>query len=589
MDIRPETKTVRDLLGSKRQFIIPRFQREYSWEKKHYQEFFEDMINGLEIKDGIIKESKYFLGTMLFIGDFTDSMDKKINVVDGQQRLTTITILFSALSDRFKQLNEIKLSEQIFQYVMTEDDNGDSIKILKSKSSYPFFANYIQDIEKKYNEEVSTEEEKCIKKTYLYFKRQLKLNNLKILLGRKFKDEEIKDLKEIDILKALREQILNSLFVSISTKTKEQANNIFAILNSKGKRLADIDLIKNKIFEKLNTQEPADFAQDTWKKIKDTLISIDDDVGFTTFYRHYWNSKFKKTSANKLYDAFIKEYGKKDENEYMNFLKDLLYNANLYIKVVSPKREDYTKDLFIIPQSLNIIINKFNVVQVRIALLSLFVAKEKGVVSNKNLKRVIKYMENFHFAYNAVVSGRANKFEQIYCKFARNIRKAEDKNTANQIIENDLIKPLDRNFPSFEEFCEKFICLKYSTNKNLSEEKTKYAINKINCYFSDKELFEDDGSIEHIIPKINDDDKLFNIGNLILLEQRINNGSNESDYETKKDLYEDSNYKWVKAFCEKYPNWDSCMIEDRARNLAKLYYSEILGKEIEKQKEEAII
>ena len=71
MDIKPYDKTIRDLLGSKRQFIIPRFQREYSWDKKNYQEFLDDMIGNLIINNRKISSSQYFLGTMLFIGNFT--------------------------------------------------------------------------------------------------------------------------------------------------------------------------------------------------------------------------------------------------------------------------------------------------------------------------------------------------------------------------------------------------------------------------------------------------------------------------------------------------------------------------------------
>lgn len=70
----------------------------------------------------------------------------------------------------------------------------------------------------------------------------------------------------VEILKALRDQILNTTFVSISTDDSKQANSIFEILNAKGKSLAHIDLIKNKIFETLTDVEPADFAEEQWKK-----------------------------------------------------------------------------------------------------------------------------------------------------------------------------------------------------------------------------------------------------------------------------------------------------------------------------------
>ena len=142
MQIKPEDKTIKAVLNCVNTYVIPRFQREYSWEKNNYREFLEDMIKSLEISDGIIKTSDYFIGTMLFIND---SISKEIQVVDGQQRLTTITILFSALSDHFIKIGNETLSKQIFKYIMTEDDNGEEVRILKSKSHYPYFAYYIQD------------------------------------------------------------------------------------------------------------------------------------------------------------------------------------------------------------------------------------------------------------------------------------------------------------------------------------------------------------------------------------------------------------------------------------------------------------
>ena len=116
MNIKPEDKTIKDILLSRRQFVIPRFQREYSWDKKNYQEFWEDIISGIEVNnEGKITNNQYFLGTMLFIGNYTDGKDSEIQVVDGQQRLTTITILFSALSDCFKRIKQETLIERIFE------------------------------------------------------------------------------------------------------------------------------------------------------------------------------------------------------------------------------------------------------------------------------------------------------------------------------------------------------------------------------------------------------------------------------------------------------------------------------------------
>lgn len=301
MDIKPKDKNIKSLLISGSQFSIPRFQREYSWEKRNYQEFMEDMLNCLFIENGKLKTKSYFLGTMLFIGDYSDSAnkDKYIYVVDGQQRITTITILFSALSDRFREINENKLSEQVFRYIMTQDDDGEDIRVLESKTHYPYFSFFIQDRMKCDTQETSTEEEECIKESYTYLYDNLDEKRLRAYLKKKLGADDVDGLSYVEILKSIRDQILGTTFISISTPDKKNANMIFEILNAKGKRLSHVDLIKNKIFEIIDKTEPADYAEEKWSEIKNILISRNETVGFATFYRHFWISKYKKTSTNK--------------------------------------------------------------------------------------------------------------------------------------------------------------------------------------------------------------------------------------------------------------------------------------------------
>ena len=377
-----------------------------------------------------------------------------------------------------------------------------------------------------------------------------------------------------------RDQILNSTFVSISTTDRDQANKIFEILNAKGKRLAHIDLIKNKIFERLNKVEPADFADESWKNLKSILSSGKESVGLATFYQHFWASKYKRVYSNKLYEAFNTTIAK-NEVAYVQFLQDLLDNAKIYMQIVNPKREDYDnrKEYFSIVQSLNCINNYFNVVQARIALLALFEAKQREVIDFSILKSTVINIENFHFAYNAVLSSRPNRLEKIYSSFAVTLRKATKKSDAKDIIQKKLIVPLDALFPKYEDFSKKFVELYYSKSEKPSNVKTKYAINKLNGYFSGKEIFFDDGSIEHVVSE-KEGEIALNIGNLILLEQELNAEAGHKNYIDKVQTYEKSSYIWIKKFIEDYPQWNESMIKERAEKLAKIYYQHILKRDI---------
>ena len=105
--------------------------------------------------------------------------------------------------------------------------------------------------------------------------------------------------------------------------------------------------------------------------------------------------------------------------------------------------------------------------------------------------------------------------------------------------------------------------------------KCKYALQKLNCYYQKKEIFEDDSSIEHILPECNEGN-VTNIGNLIMLEGNLNTEADKIDYAEKLKVYEKSTYKWVHEFTDKYPVWEEKMIGNRARSMAALYYHKIL-------------
>ena len=582
MNIKPYDKTIREVLVSGRQFLIPRFQREYSWEKKNYKEFLEDMLNCLYISEGKITNSQYFLGTMLFIGDYAEGTDKEIQVVDGQQRLTTITILFSVLSDKFLSIGEDTLSKQIFRYIMTEDDNGEKVRILKSKTHYPFFSYYIQQRDKQYIQEAVSEEEHCIEETYKYFYEQLDEKKIKGYLKRKHGAEVVLPLEYVDILKAIRDQILQTTFVSIYTTDKEQANMIFEILNAKGKRLAEVDLIKNKIFEILDDTEPADFAEEKWQQIKKILNDGKETVGIETFYRHFWSSRYKKSAKNKLYDDFNKIIVPKNKKVYTEFLLEMEKYAKYYIMIMNPKRENYNnrKEYYPIVQMLNVLNNYFGIVQVRIVELAIVNLKEKGLIDLKYMKHILTLLESFHFAYNSIMRGNPNSVEKVYSAFAIETVKCTDKIKVKELVENKLVVPLQKLLPKKEEFIDNFVELRYSKRDLPTNIKAKYVLNRINCYYENKELFSEDGTIEHIISEVEGDECL-NIGNLILLENELNEEADSMKYCDKIATYKRSKYKWVKDFISKNPNWISTMILDRAKEMAECYYDNILKKDMD--------
>lgn len=574
MKFTPENKTIKTMFSSYPMMSIPNFQREYSWDKYYYNTFFIDILEGIKQEDKKLINTDYFIGTMVFSG--SEKKDESIEVIDGQQRLTVITILLSVLTNKFKNIKEEDLAEATFKYIKTKDDYGSPIPKLKSITSYPYFEAYVQSIEKT-DVEPATEEEINIKQTYNYFESELEEMKLK----GKYDFNENTLYK--DLLIAIRNQILQMNVISILTEEKDSAYEIFEILNAKGKNLASIDLIKNSIYSKFHADDNAKdkIIEKKWEGIKTTLRSRNPNIGFATFYRHYWISKYQKTTNSKLYDSF-KKHIKSNKKSYEEFVEDLSTIAETYMKIVSPNIDDYNnrKEYNWLIQSLKAIEKTFGVTQARIALLALFELKFKSndKISSKAFKDAVNYIENFIFAYTGVLKNQANIYESRFSKLAIKLRESENKSDTNNILEEYLYQEFEDRYPQKEEFLSGFIRLRFSKEESPTNAITKYVLNKISSKLNNSEVYSIDSSIEHIINEdILNDNTLF-IGNLICLEIDLNNEARDLAYEEKLEVYKKSKYNQVRNFCNKYPNFNENNIEERSQILGEYYYDNILNK-----------
>lgn len=580
MDFDPRDMSVNTMFKTFETFRIPVFQRDYSWDKPYYSKFLEDIIS--RIKKTTLEPTPYFIGTMVIKGKEYGGI---VDVVDGQQRITTITILFSALSRLFANIKETDLSDAMFKYIKEKNNNGELTKKLITDRSFPYFECSIQSKENKYDKNPISEEEKNIKETYDYIIKTLSEQEIK----KRFNNE----VKYEDILKAIRDQILKSHLICIRTTDIKSAHMIFEILNAKGKSLASIDLIKNAIFEILHNDpnSASDKAESLWNETKLKLRGREISVGFSTFYRQFWMSKYNKVTNIKLYDEFKKQIQPETVENYINFLEDLNKEADLYIKIIKPELSDFNnrKEYACIVQSLKSISQTFGNIQSRVALLALLDAKQREVISFKVLNESLKSIENFIFSYIVIASQPANIFEPLFSKFAVKLRASKTKDDSNNIIEKYLYSEFEKKFIDYELFEKNFIDLQYQKKGNEKEKYnyTKYAINKIACAYNEEEIFDRKSSVEHILPEKNDIS--FNIGNLICIEGNLNNEAQNFLFEEKKEIYIKSKYKQVNDFISEYTTFNESFIRDRAKKLSKYYYNEILIQKNEKMTDEEAI
>jgi uncharacterized protein with ParB-like and HNH nuclease domain len=421
MELHAYTRTISDLFSVKKKYIVPRFQREYSWTKEKISELWDDIVSNISINDdGTFNHQEYFIGSLVLVGD-----DKSISmqIVDGQQRLTTLTILLSALCQRFMEIDNRNIAESIYEnYIAGKDDDGNYYFKVENETPKPFFQVAIQHIEKQ-QEIPSSEEEKTLLTSYNEFYSYISRDSL----ISKFNFENATDSSYENLLKAIRDQVVKYLKVIFITVAEEdEAYTIFETLNARGMDLSFVDLIKNKVFKSFKSTHPDDSAKTKWKKLRTTISSRDGVGSLETFVRHWWIARYNYTSADNVYKHFKKLWNNGEINAEQ-FLDELVGDAAIYLKISSPVIEDFKqqeeKELYRSLASLKI----FNVSQQRPFILSLFKAKDKGFLKMSEVREIVCFVEKFHFCFNAICSMRPSGIEGSYSKASRQLLEATDR------------------------------------------------------------------------------------------------------------------------------------------------------------------
>ena len=567
MELHAYTRTISDLFSVKKKYVVPRFQREYSWTKEKVSELWDDIISNIALdNNGSFKHEEYFIGSLVLVGD---DQSISMQIVDGQQRLTTLTILLSALCQKFVEIGKNNVAVSIYEnYIAGKDDDGNDYFKLENETPKPFFQTATQHIDKK-RSSPSSEEEKTLLDSYNEFYSCISKNSLK----KKFETQLDDDLHE-SLLKAIRDQVVKYLKVIFITVSEEdEAYTIFETLNARGMDLSFVDLIKNKVFKGFKIKHPDDFAKTKWKELQNTIASRAGAGSLETFVRHWWIARYNYTSADKIYKHFktLWNSGKIDAE---NFLDELVSDACLYIKISSPITEDFKrqeeKELYRSLTALRI----FNVSQQRPFVLSLLKARKNNNLTLFEVKKILSFIEKFHFSFNAICSMRPSGIEGSYSKAARQLLEAIGKNQARKVIE-EFQQQLETRLLDKKTFKENFSKLKFIKSYTTDKKIIQYIFSYIESTKRTTHEFQPDSiTLEHIFPQSSSTEVFVGaIGNLLPLGAELNEQAGNKSFSEKIKIYEQSNFVITQEFIKNVPKkWEEEEIKVRTNELAEFCY-----------------
>lgn len=379
------------------------------------------------------------------------------------------------------------------------------------------------------------------------------------------------------LLKALREQLVKYLkVIFITVAEEEEAYTIFETLNARGMNLSFVDLIKNRLFKELNSTHPDDCAKTTWKKIRSTISSRDGIGSLETFVRHWWISKHSYVSTDNMYKAFRKRW-MQNKIVPINFINELHDDAKIYVRVSAPLIEDFKQhEEKPIIKALTAF-KVFGLTQQRPFLLSLFKAKEKGIVKFSDQKDILIFLEKFHFMFNAVCSLRPSGVEASYSRAARELQASKNNVEAKKVLK--ILKDrLQERIPDSTTFYNKFSNLKYYKGYNKDKKLIQYIFSNIERHkISTNELHPDNISLEHILSQSKGNKEYVGmIGNLLPLGQTLNGLAGNKDVRIKIDTYKKSNLSLPKEFADEFNGrWNKTDINKRTKELSDYCYEEV--------------
>ncbi|MCH4605912.1 DUF262 and DUF1524 domain-containing protein [Helicobacter pylori] len=458
-----EAKTLLDFIreNQKNQFVIPIYQRLYSWKKEQCKQLWDDIIK----IGGDDKMNGHFIGSILYVLDGIKHSKNPLFIIDGQQRLITITLLFIALRDHLS--DEVKRKEIEEHYLINSDKDGDKkFRLILSESDKDTLLSLI-DRNKRKPSELSS----------------------KIMENFKLFEEWIR--KNTDKLETIFKGLDKLMIVEIALdKIKDDPQLIFESMNSKGIELTQTDLIRNYILMGLEPEEQKIFYEKYWRAMEEGFEQSEREELFNKFVRHYLTIKTREIpNINKVYVAF-KDYRQKEGIGIENLLKDLQKYCGYFCQIVFKKEAD--KDL---NKALGFLVDlKMDVIYP--LLLELYSDYSDGVLSEQDFISIIYLIESY-ICRRAVCGLGTNGLNKTFASFTKKINKAQYLESIK--VHFLSLETTKGKFPKDSEFKDSFTTKELcSSNKT---EKARYYLERLENFDTKEPVNTKECTIEHIMPQ----------------------------------------------------------------------------------------
>jgi len=578
---------------------VPSYQRAYQWKVSEAEEFWED-LNSYFQENKIDPEThnSLFLGTFIFL----DQGGSSFEIVDGQQRLTSIFILLIAIKNRLKEFGidqssrQAKHIETIIRYEDRASGEMIGTRLVPSDSIKTLFELIVDD-------------------TWVGNFTDLKKKNLKLQIRRvqpiyDFFFSKIESLEPEDF-KPLLSAIYKTSVVQILIKEREDAFSIFERTNARGMDLEASDLLKNFLFSKLKNKEFN--IESKWNEIHSNA-----DGTTLRMLKYFYVAEHGYVSQSQLYKKI------KSTNTNPEELLQKLTDFSNYYLVIRNGNEDtlrtYLDEIGLqdIAGDPDVSYRIYSAIEglrfIKITqIYPLIYSVMKSFIRNnltesdshrKTLQLFFRNLENYHFINNLILDRVGNEVEKPYANFAEEFYRVEARDF--NIILKRFYEFLKSKIAPIDEFKSRFVELSYSDDSyktliyifdrfynyaNTKDQKVTKAA-RLPIFSPNQKLKELNMAIEHWYPQklevnLDSPDDVHNIGNLLIMSSKLNNMLGHATPKEKVEkiknnpdcLNEVRNFSYLQIFIEQFSDsesdWNSNSIKENALKMADYAYRNV--------------
>ena len=534
--------TFRKLMGNGLTYRIPRFQRDYSWTEDEWEDLWLDLLG--TIKEG--GEPAHYMGYLVLQSD----NDKTFDVIDGQQRLTTLSIIILAALKNLTRLieagndpeNNTRRLEQLRQTYVGYLDPVTLVtrsKLTLNRNNDTYFQTYIVPLHTMPVRGFRASEQ-GLRKAMEWFDKRVG-EYARSSNG----DQGVALAQFVDSMS-------DKLFFTVITVTDElNAYKVFETLNARGVRLSSTDLLKNYLFSVLHRagehEHEMKMLEERWESIVGRLGS----ESFPDFLRMHWNSRRAAVRQTELFKVIRSKVVTREHA--FGLLREMEDDIDNYLALTQPETSHWLPAL----KAYALELRMFNVRQ---PLPLLLAARRK--LADGDMESLMRACVIISFRYNVIAGLQANEQERTYGAVAEKISKGDLAGLASILT---ALKPIYIGDPQFKAaFVEKVIRTTNTRNKRV----VRYLLCALEKQTSgnDHDADSDSFNIEHILPQnpgegwtqFRDEDAeimAYRLGNMTLMQTGANRDAGNASFAEKKPAYAASLFEITKKVAADNADW----------------------------------